>query len=34
MEGKWSSYLTWVEKYLPIIEPLELSVTILDHNEE
>lgn len=33
---KWGSFLCWVEKYLPIIQPLELAVTILqeDHEED
>ena len=27
--SKWKMFLCWAEKYLPIIEPLELAVTIL-----
>lgn len=30
----WDSYLCWIEKYLPIIEPLELIIVLLEEEHE
>jgi hypothetical protein len=31
---QWGSFLCWVEKYLPVIQPTELAVTVLEEEHE